>query len=324
VFKIKFQDSTYDCNENESVLDCLLRNDCPVLYSCRSGICQTCIMKVVEGNPPEKSQVGLKDTQIEQKHFLACSAFPSEDLTVETFDSDASPHIDITLIDKQILTDRIVQLRFSLKDDFDYQPGQYINLFREDNFTRTYSLASVPSLHEYIEIHVEKLENGVMSQWLYDTIQIGDSMRMSSALGECYYTANDLNQNILLIATSTGFAPIYGILRQAIEKGHKGEIHVYHGAAKRNKIYLVDEMREFTNNYDNVFYTPALSREEIEGFAYGRVADLALAQQKDLKGWKMYLCGHPDMVNDTKRKAFLAGMSLNDIYADPFELAPKD
>jgi len=41
----------------------------------------------------------------------------------------------------------------------------------------------------------------------------------------------------------------------------------------------------------------------------------------DLKGWRVYLCGHPDMVNQTKRQAFMLGASMADIYADAFHVA---
>jgi hypothetical protein len=35
----------------------------------------------------------------------------------------------------------------------------------------------------------------------------------------------------------------------------------------------------------------------------------------------MFLCGHPDMVKTAKMKAFMAGASMKDIYADAFNVS---
>jgi NAD(P)H-flavin reductase len=55
--------------------------------------------------------------------------------------------------------------------------------------------------------------------------------------------------------------------------------------------------------------------------AVGRANDIALSRLPDLKGWRVFLCGHPEMVNETKRQAYLNGASLKDIYADAFHVA---
>jgi NAD(P)H-flavin reductase len=53
-------------------------------------------------------------------------------------------------------------------------------------------------------------------------------------------------------------------------------------------------------------------------FKHGRASDVALSDNPELNSWRIYLCGHPDMVAKTKKQVFLAGASFSDIYADPF------
>jgi NAD(P)H-flavin reductase len=48
------------------------------------------------------------------------------------------------------------------------------------------------------------------------------------------------------------------------------------------------------------------------------VLDVALDDVPDLSGWRVYLCGNPAMVDAAKTKTFLAGASMQNIYADPF------
>ncbi|WP_455200170.1 hypothetical protein [Kaarinaea lacus] len=43
-----------------------------------------------------------------------------------------------------------------------------------------------------------------------------------------------------------------------------------------------------------------------------------ISQYYGFSGWSVYLYGNSDMVNATKHSVFLAGASLQDVYADPF------
>ena len=42
------------------------------------------------------------------------------------------------------------------------------------------------------------------------------------------------------------------------------------------------------------------------------------ANSPNLTNWRLFLCGHPDMVKSAKKHAFLSGASMKDIYADAF------
>jgi len=321
VATIEFNQKQFECESDETILDCLERNHCPPPSSCRSGLCHTCLMRAVDGSPPTDAQVGLKESLVQQNYFLACSCVPNEDMKVILPDESAAPHIEASLIDKTEFSPLIMRLRFKSNSEFVYKAGQFTNLYRDEHLARSYSIASVPTEEDFLEFHIEKISNGVMSSWIFNELAIGDAVQMSEALGECYYSPGQADANLLLIGTGSGLAPLYGILRDALHQGHKGEIHLYHGSGNPDKLYLVNELKDLAAKHANVFYTPCLSQDEKPGFDKGRADEIALANHKDLKNWRVYLCGHPDMVNNTKRKAFLSGASLNEIFADPFEFA---
>jgi len=123
----------------------------------------------------------------------------------------------------------------------------------------------------------------------------------------------------LLIGTGTGLAPLAGIIADALAHQHSGLIHLFHGSQYAGGLYLVEAMRQLASQHENVNYTACVSRAPApEGFAQGRANELALETYPDLKGWRVYLCGHPDMVKITQQRAFLAGAKMRDIYADAF------
>jgi len=318
---IAINQNSYECEANETVLQCLERNDCAPPSSCRSGMCHTCMMRSIEGLPPPNSQSGLKESLQQRNYFLPCVCIPTNDMQLAYADDAAAPATEIRLIEKTLLSPSIIRLRFEATEPYEYRAGQFANLFRDEKLTRSYSIASVPNIDSYLEFHIEKIPNGEMSSWVFDELEIGHKINASEALGECYYSQQYADRNMLLVATGSGLAPIYGVLRDAIDKGHTGEIHLYHGASTRDKLYLVDELRDMANEYGNLHYIPTLTKEVLDGIEQGRANELALKKHSNLKDWRIYLCGHPEMVSSTKRKAFLAGAALNDILADPFEYA---
>jgi len=54
------------------------------------------------------------------------------------------------------------------------------------------------------------------------------------------------------------------------------------------------------------------------GLWTGTPLDLALGDHPDLTGWRVYLCGNPQMVNAAQVGTFLAGAASSEIFADPF------
>jgi len=214
-------------------------------------------------------------------------------------------------------------LRLACEEPFEYYAGQFIHIHHPEGLVRSYSIASTPE-DQFLELHIRHLPDGQMTSWLKDHVELGDKLEIEGALGDCFYLGGNEQQSLLLIGTGTGLAPLYGIIRDALQKGHQGPIHLYHGSHQVNGLYLVAELNKLAEQYENFHYTPCVSSGEVpDGYGEGRANDVALKNHPDLKGWKVYLCGHPDMVAGTKRKAFLSGASLNDIYSDPFVLSDR-
>lgn len=311
----------FACQPDETVLDTLLREKIRIPNGCRQGDCQSCLMRSLDKAPPLSSQVGLKDTLQKQNYFLACICHPEQDMTVALPDYQ-SALIEARVIKKQQLTPDIVRLIVEYETAFNFFAGQFINLKRADGLTRSYSIANIPHRDNILEFHIRRLPNGQFSTWVHDEMETGSRLSLSEAKGSCHYLPGRTEQPLLLVGTGSGLAPLYGIISDALLQEHCGPIHLFHGSRDLNGLYLMDEIRELANRFDNFQYTPCLSGEDaLHGYARGRAHDVALSSAETLKGWRIYLCGHPDMVNQTKKMAYLKGASLSDIYADAFHVA---
>ncbi len=321
---ITIGENTFSAQANETVLETLLRNNMQMPHSCRQGLCQCCMMRSRDNPPPVSSQAGIKDTLRKQNYFLPCICRPEQDMTV-ALPNQQTASITAYVVEKQLVAAQIVRLVLTYEGSFNFFAGQFVNLKRADGLARSYSIANTPHPENILEFHIRRLPNGQFSSWVYDELKPGDALTLSDAQGNCLYVDGRAEQPLLLVGTGTGLAPLVGIINDALSQNHTGPIHLFHGGRNRDGLYLMGEMQELAATVDNFYYTPCLSGEMPEmGIATGRAHEVALTAMQTLKGWRVYLCGHPEMVNQTKTSAFLKGASLNDIYADAFHVNTPD
>ena len=319
---ITFEGKNYDCSDDETLLDSLTRHGVLLPSGCRGGSCHACLIKAHKGSPPPLSQSGLKNTLIEQNYFLPCICKPTEDLEIGLASNSTS--YQTTLIEKKSLNETIALLRFAKPKDFEYHPGQFINLLQtETNVTRSYSLASTPD-ENFLELHVKRVPDGKMSNWLCDVLNVGDEISFFGPSGNCFYMKGDIQQPLVLAGTGTGLAPLFGILRDAIHQQHQGEIHIFHASLAAEGLYYTEELRDISQSHENLTYIPCvLHGEAPEGGLKGSVDQLVVNTIKDGKGIRAYLCGDAPVVDAMQKSIFFAGASMQDIYADAFAFTPQ-
>lgn len=317
--RIKFEGQTFSVEPNETVLDALLRNNQQVSYGCRVGACQSCLMRSLDNTPPALSQAGLKETQQKQNYFLACLCHPEKEMEI-TLPSNEIQWFEGVVIEKRPLSSNVILLKLQSKQPLAFFAGQFVNLRNQAGVIRSYSIANIPNAAHELVFHLRILPNGQFSRWVAEELEIGKSLEFSHAQGNCHYVEGKFEQPLLLIGTGTGLAPLYGILLDALKNHkHTGEIHLFHGSRDESGLYFENELRELEKTYSNFHYTPCLSAELSSGkYTQGRANQIALQQFPKLDGWRVFLCGQPDMVLQTKKMAYLQGASLKEIYADAF------
>lgn len=305
---------TVDVAPGETVLEALLRDGVNAPHSCRAGNCQSCMHRAIDGAPPPESQSGLTDAQKAMGYFLPCICRPKTPLTIlRPDDLGASLEATVRAIDP--LSEDVVRLRIEA-DGFAYRPGQFIELRIGEDLKRHYSLASHPEEDSFLEMHIRLHQEGRMSRHLADHLRAGDRLHVAGPSGSCFYEGVAADQPMLLIGAGTGLAPIYGVLRDALRKGHRGPIRLYHGARSRKGLYLSDELQAISNARDNVDYRPcAFDPSAPHG---GDVAATALEAEQSVSDAAIFLCGGENLVKRLKRELFMRGASLKNIRSDAF------
>jgi CDP-4-dehydro-6-deoxyglucose reductase, E3 len=313
--RIRYREQDFTLLENESVLDGLLRNGFPVAHSCRAGVCGSCLMRTAAGPVPSRAQSGMKDSWKAQGYFYSCSCIPESDIDVSDIGVDV--RVGAAIASLRLLSGDVLQANLQTDVPVAFRAGQYITIVR-GNVARSYSIASLPEQSE-LELHVRKIPGGRMSGWFHDEAQAGDRVSIIGPSGECFYVSGREDQPLLLAGTGTGLAPLYGVVRDALKSGHRGPIHLFHGALHKGGLYLVDVLRQLAREHPQLEYIPAILKgDEADGCAIGPIDSVILDRIPILAGWRGFVCGDPVLVQMLKKKFFLSGMASRDIFADAF------
>jgi len=305
--------------EAENVLDALLRQGINIPFSCRSGVCHVCVQQCKHGDISSVAQKGLAPSLVKEGYFLACQCTPMGDMHIAA----PSGLFQTTLVhSKEMLSPYVCRILLEPPADFIYKAGQFINLRRPDGVTRSYSLASLPSEDYFLELHVQRQNGGIMSNWLIDDLKAGDGVDIQNAEGSCHYQSSAADYPLLLIGTGTGMAPLIGVVRDALYHHHQHEIHLYHGGRNTDRFYLHDQLRQLELAHSNFHYHECISGNSsaVENAFAGRAHEVAFTRHQNVHHWKVYLAGLAEMVDSGTLLSAKHGAAPHDIHSDAFTL----
>lgn len=316
----------------ETLLEAGLRAGLALPYECRNGGCQVCVCSVLQGEVDHGmyQPAALTDAMRAQGKTLMCCATALNDVAIEVDVESIDPGGVAPILQREarvesmrLLSDDVMLIMLSLPggERIEFGAGQYINILLEDGQARAYSFANAPHDNALIELHIKLVPGGAFSPRVFNSLKVGDTLRIEGPFGR--FTLHPGERPILLVATSTGFAPLKSIVEDAFHRGIRRPMRLYWGVRHRSDLYMEQECERWQREHDNFTFIPVLSREtsaEWKGRT-GHVDTAILEDFPDLKGHEVYVCGSVQMVSSAV-PAFLAqGLSEDACFTDVFTTA---
>ena len=326
--------SSFESNDDETVLDAGLRQSIVFPYSCRGGTCGTCKAKLINGEIIYNTDTAaLSDAEKESGTILLCQAKPQSDITIDATELAASANIEIKILpcrvsemDKRAHDVMVIKLKLPASQQLDYLAGQYIDILLRDGRRRSFSMASRPEPGQELELHIRHVPDGHFSSRVFDSMQVKDLLRFQGPFGT-FFLREDSDRPVILMAGGTGLAPIKALLEQAFQTNSPRSFHLFWGVRQARDLYHHDELVKLAEQNENFAYTPVLSEpddsEQWSGET-GFVHNTIINHYKDMTAYEVYACGPPIMI-DSGRAAFTeAGMDADLLFYDSFEYAVDD
>ena len=308
----------------ETVLEAALRANVTLAYSCRTGRCSSCKGQVRTGSTIAlHDETGLSSAERDAGWILTCVRSATSDVVLDVEDLG-----DVQLFPAKTLPCRIqalerlstdvvkVVLRLPPTGDFNFHPGQYVDIIGHGGLRRSYSVANAPRLDKHIELHIRQVVDGVMSRYWFEEAKVNDLLRLNGPLGTFVLRDAD-GLDLVFLATGTGIAPVKAILERLAQAPHPTpprSISVFWGGRVPDDLYW--NSREVDVEHE---FIPVLSRADNSwNGARGYVQQALLGQARNWERTVVYACGSDDMIHSARQLLLPAGLSERRFYSDAF------
>lgn len=242
------------------------------------------------------------------------------------------------ILERRDISNDLWSFRVDPGGEFPYRSGQYATLgvvTPEKHHERPYSIVSAP--HEkHLEFFFELVPHGQVTPRFHKSV-VGDEITLrKSAKGNFTLDLSGKRANHFLIATVTGVAPYVSYVRSLYHEWKSGKsngahkLFILEGASRSWELGYSAELEKVAGEVPWLTYVPTVSRpweDQTWKGETGRVDDLI---RKYSDSWsltprdtKVYLCGHPNMIENTRGIVGRRGWGEEGIQAEAYFVPPR-
>lgn len=319
----------------EPVLAAALRAGLNLPHSCKGGHCASCRARILEGEVeyPNGRPAGITEDEARAGYALLCQARAVSNLRVETREVRPAPDVEVKSLPCRIeRMDRVaddvmaVFLRLPAVEEFNYRPGQYLDVMLSEGRRRSFSIASAPGDGSLIVLHVRRASQSGFTGQLFDSLRSGTLLRIEGPLGQFWFRTESPRPP-LFVGGGTGYAPLRAMLRQLIATGDRRPVTLYWGGRGLPDLYEHEWLQALQHQRPGFAYCPVLSgppADEARPWTgrRGLVHAAVLEDHADLAGFDVYASGPPAMIEAIRAEFARRGLPRAQLYFDSFDYAP--
>jgi NAD(P)H-flavin reductase len=201
----------------------------------------------------------------------------------------------------------------------DYLPGQSVAIEcpSRPKLWRYYSMANAPRSDGFLEFHIRLIDGGAVSMALTSTAIADTELRLGPPVGALTLSDPLSGRDLLLVAGSTGLAPLKAILDQVAALPQPPRVHLFFGARTADGLYDLESLEKMAAQHPWLTVTPAVSADSRFAGETGSLPDV-VARHGDWSGHDAYLAGPTEMVKEAVARLASAGMAQEQIHIEDF------
>lgn len=279
---------------NESLLAAALRAGLALPYGCLDGSCGRCRARVVSGEVRAWNDSPLPDETAGATVRL-CRYTAVSDVVLEATEARGPADIErqhligwvrsIKRVGEDLM---VLGLQTAPANRLRFLAGQSVTLALGERLSGHYPIASCPCEEGSLQFHIHRGKDD-FSIYLFEGVRYGDVVSITGPEGRFVLRADSPNP-LLFIAWETGFAPIKGLIEQAMALAAAEALHLWWAAASPSGHYLHNLCRAWSDAFDNFTYTPAVVPDAAGPAVRRWLAELRL-DASTLASYDVYLAG---------------------------------
>lgn len=314
---------------HETVADAAYRQGVNIPLDCRDGACGTCKCKAESGRydlGDNFIEDALSEEEIAEGHVLTCQMRAESDCVISVPASSLVCKIEqsgyqATISKLQVLSQSTIAL--SIKGEsltgLAFLPGQYVNLgVPGTEHTRAYSFSSLQAEGE-VSFLIRNVPGGLMSNFLTETAQVGDSMSLVGPLGSFYL--RPIQRPLLLLAGGTGLAPFTAMLEKIAQQGSEYPLHLVYGVTNDFDLVELERLQALAARIPNFTFSACVANPESQHPQKGYVTQHIGPSHLNEGDVDVYLCGPPPMVEAVSHYIREQGLAPANFYYEKFAAA---
>ncbi len=203
-----------------------------------------------------------------------------------------------------------------------FTPGAYLSLrvtVDGEPVVRSYSISSSSAAEGVVAITVKRVEGGVVSNWLFHRLAVGDVVEIGQAQGQ-FVLPKDVPPRLLMISAGSGITPVMAMLRHVTQLGARPTTAFLHFARSPEDVIFRDELAQIAERCASVSVTTCVERaDEAWSGARGRfTAGLLEEAAPDYREIPIYLCGPAPFMAEVIKVLEATGCDLANLRYEQF------
>lgn len=216
----------------------------------------------------------------------------------------------------KLMTPQVYRVELKPSAPVVFQAGQYLQVVMGENDKRPFSIASMPSEPERLELHIGVAEDNPYATEVIERMQTEGEVAVEAPLGIAQYRA-DSQLPMVLLAGGTGFSYTWSILQQHLASTDPRPVALYWGAREVADLYLHEQLQQLERIHEKFSYRPVLESPPAGwDHARGLVHHAVMADFNDMSQLDVYVAGRFEMVRVVRDEFLQHGLPDQQLFGD--------
>ena len=245
-------------------------------------------------------------------------------------------HLTVKDITEETEDTKTIHFWHPIHEALAYVSGQFLTVIptiQGEKTRRSYSLSSSPKTDMSPAITVKRIAGGLVSNYLCDTIRVGDSLEVIEPMGNFVLEADaSAQKTYVFFGAGSGITPLLSMVKTILHSEPKSKVHVIYGSRNENQIIFkkqLDALEGAHADRFSVLHVISQPQPNWPGLK-GRINQAStvyyLKQELgiDIAAAHYYLCGPVGMMDDVQSALALFEVPTDQIHKELFNATPSE